>query len=104
MIKKCIAVCMLASVILTSCAGNSNQSENLFNWLGNRDVFDDISQTSNTWRYAVVEFNGKVFEGEIKSWADYQDSDALKIVFKDGTEVMTSYNKAVLSKSKIDWR
>ena len=104
MIKKCIATLVLVSVILTGCAGNNDESNILYNWTGNRDVFDDISRTSNTWSYAVVEFNGKVFEGEVKSWADYQDSDALKIIFKDGTEIMTSYNKAVLSKEKIKWK
>ena len=45
--------------------------------------------------------DGTVKEGRIKSWADYDSGDAIKIVFSDGAEIMTSYNKAILSKGKV---
>lgn len=69
---------------------------------GNRDILDDISPFSNIWNYAEVQMpDGTIKEGPIKSWADYNSGDAIKIVFSDGTEVMTSYNKAILSKGKV---
>ena len=70
---------------------------------GNKDIFDDISFSSNVWTYAEVQMpDGTIKEGPIKSWADYDSGDAIKIVFSDGTEIMTSYNKAILSKGKVE--
>lgn len=88
--KKFLLVLLVISVLsLTGC--------------GNRDIFDDISFSSNIWTYAEVQMpDGTIKEGKIKSWADYDSGDAIKIVFSDGTEVMTSYNKAILSKGKIE--
>ena len=88
--KKLVVALALITAMLMSCS--------------NKDYLDDLTISSNTWRYAIVEVGGKTYEGEIAKWADYEDSDALKIIFKDGTEVMTSYNKAVLSKNKIEWK
>lgn len=89
--KKFLLVLLVVNVLsLTGC------------W-GNRDIFDDVTPSSNTWTYAEVQMpDGTVKEGVIKSWADYDSGDAIKIIFVDGTEIITSYNKAVLSKRKVD--
>ena len=66
--------------------------------IGNKDILDPYS---NIWTYAEVKMPGDTIkEGKVKNWADYS-SDAVKIVFEDGTEILTSYNCAVLSKNKI---
>ena len=44
--------------------------------------------------------DGTIKEGRIAKWADYE-SDALKLIFEDGTELITSYNCAVISKGKV---
>ena len=89
--KKFLLVLLVISVLsLTGC------------W-GNKDIFDDISPYSNIWTYAEVQMpDGTIKERKIKSWADYDSGDAIKIVFSDGTEIMTSYNKAILSKEKVE--
>ena len=66
--------------------------------IGNKDIFDTYS---NVWTYAEVKMpDGTIKEGKVKNWADYH-SDAVKIVFEDGTEVLTSYNCAVMSNKKV---
>lgn len=89
--KKVLLVLLVISVLsLTGC------------W-GNRDTLDGILPNSNIWTYAEVQMpDGTVKEGPIKSWSDYESGDAIKIVFADGTEIMTSYNKAILSKGKVE--
>lgn len=68
---------------------------------GNADIFDGMNNKSNTWTYAEVRMpDGTIKEGKITKWADYE-SDALKLIFEDGTELITSYNCAVLSKDKV---
>lgn len=67
--------------------------------VGNNEIWDGFTNESNTFGYAMVELpNGQIYEGEIDKWADYE-SDAVKIRFKDGQVIVTSYNKAVLFKS-----
>lgn len=68
---------------------------------GNMEVWDGMNNHSNTWTYAEVRMpDGTIKEGRIAKWADYE-SDALKLIFEDGTELITSYNCAVISKGKV---
>ena len=68
---------------------------------GNADIWDGLNNDSNTWTYAEVRMpDGTIKEGRIAKWADYE-SDALKLIFEDGTELITSYNCAVISKGKV---
>jgi hypothetical protein len=68
---------------------------------GNMEVWDGMTNKSNTWTYAEVRMpDGTIKEGRIAKWADYE-SDALKLIFEDGTELITSYNCAVISKGKV---
>lgn len=68
---------------------------------GNMEVLDGMNDYSNTWTYAEVRMPDETIkEGRIAKWADYE-SDALKLIFEDGTELITSYNCAVISKDKV---
>lgn len=41
--------------------------------------------------YAIIQLgNGKVVEGKIKYWTDYEDGEQLQITMEDGTVYLTS--------------
>ena len=57
---------------------------------GNRQVVDTV------WGYAygiVKQADGKIIEGKVKSWLDFDESDMLQITFLDkGTYLVHSVN------------
>ena len=57
---------------------------------GNKDVID----LNYNFDYAIIQLqNGKVIEGKIKSWRDYEDGEQLQVVMEDGKTYLTnSYN------------
>lgn len=68
---------------------------------GNQQIWDGFFNSTNTYNYAEVKMpDGTIKEGRVELWKDYK-SDAVKIIFEDGTDLITSYNCAVLSKEKV---
>lgn len=60
---------------------------------GNRQVFD----TKYRFTWAIIELgNGELLEGEVSAWNDYSDSDAVQIIMKNGTVILTHYSKVLL--------
>ena len=63
---------------------------------GNRQVADTI------WGYdygIVMQANGEVIEGKVKSWRDFDESDMLQITFVDkGTYLVHSVNATLITK------
>ena len=79
--KKIIAIviCLMLMVGLVGC--------------GIRNMFD----TTCTFRYAIIKLpNGKIVQGEVESWRDYEDGEQLQIKFKDGNTYLTCSINAVL--------
>ena len=59
---------------------------------GNQQLFD----TTYSFEYGYVLLpNGKVIEGEVSSWADYEDSDSVQVVI-DGKTYYTHITNVVL--------
>lgn len=64
---------------------------------GNKDMFD----TNYTFDRAIIALpNGEVVEVEIDKWTDYEDSDQLQIIAKDGTVYLTSTLNCTLINDK----
>ena len=73
---------LLSSVELTGC--------------GNRRLID----TTYTYRYAIIELpNGEIIEGNIDSWADDDNSDAICVRI-NGIDYYTTSNNATLMSRK----
>jgi len=65
----------------------------------NRTVID----TAWKFDYAIINLpTGEVIEGEIESWHDWQEGDAVQVTFSDGATYYTHLNNVVLIHSKED--
>lgn len=65
----------------------------------NRTIID------TTWNfdYAIINLpTGEIVEGEVSSWKDWEDSDAVQVTFTDGAVYYTHLNNVVLIHSKED--
>ena len=51
------------------------------------------------FRYAMIMLpDGRIVEGEIESWTDYEDGEQLQIKFKDGnTYLVSSFNTVLMT-------
>lgn len=68
---------------------------------GNRPIFD----TTYTYHYAQIKLpDGKLVEGRVKEWRDYEDGDQLQVKFEDGTTYLTHASQVVLSTGEIKGR
>ena len=65
----------------------------------NRTIID------TTWNfdYAIINLpTGEIVEGEVSSWKDWEDSDAVQVTFTDGAVYYTHLNNVVLIHSRED--
>ena len=80
--KKILAIMLvlgLALVILTGC---------------NKQIFD----TTYSFDYAIISLpNGKVIEGKVESWTDYEDGDQLQVKINGKTYLVHSSNIALIA-------
>ena len=61
--------------------------------IGNSQIID----TTYTYKKAIVKMpNGEAKEVEVRSWADYANSDAIAITLKNGEHIYTHLNNVVL--------
>lgn len=61
--------------------------------IGNSQIID----TTYTYKKAIVKMpNGEAKEVEVRSWADYANSDAISITLKNGKHIYTHLNNVVL--------
>ena len=82
--KKVLAV-MLTSLMILGLTG-----------CGNKDMFDTVY----TFDRAIIELpNGKVVEGRIDRWTDYEDGDQIQITI-DGIIYLVHSSKCVLINDK----
>lgn len=80
MMKKIICLLLALACVLCLCGCN-------------KAVID----TKYHFNYAYVALpNGTCVEGPIKSWADWDDSDMLQVIFTDGTTYYTHSNNIIL--------
>lgn len=78
--KKVICLLLILVVILSLCA------------CGNRQLID----TTYSYEYAYVQLpGGKVVEGKISSWKDWEDSDTVQVVI-GGKTYLSHYSNIVL--------
>ena len=74
-----VCACMMA-LALSSC--------------GNRQVFD----TTYTFNKAIVSLPcGRVIEGKVSSWKDYEDGDQIQVVIEGTTYLLHSSNVALIA-------
>lgn len=90
-----VIVCVLIlALIVGAYYGIGYLKNGVFN--GNRQVADTI------WGYdygIVMQANGEVIEGKVKSWRDFDKSDMLQITFVDkGTYLVHSVNATLITK------
>lgn len=65
----------------------------LFGCIGNKQIVD----TTYTYKKAIVKMpDGEAKEIELSSWADYENSDAISIIGKNGEHIYTHLNNVVL--------
>lgn len=61
--------------------------------IGNSQIID----TTYTYKKAIVKMpDGEAKEVEVRSWADYANSDAISITEKNGEHIYTHLNNVVL--------
>lgn len=61
--------------------------------IGNKQIVD----TTYTYKKAIVKMpDGELKEIEIDKWSDYDDSDSISIVGKNGEHIYTHLNNVVL--------
>lgn len=61
--------------------------------IGNSQIID----TTYTYKKAIVKMpNGEAKEVEVRSWADYANSDAISITGENGERIYTHLNNVVL--------
>lgn len=90
-----VIVCVLIlALVVGGYYGYGYLKNGVFN--GNRQVADTI------WGYdygIVMQANGEVIEGKVKSWRDFDESDMLQITFVDkGTYLVHSVNATLITK------
>lgn len=79
--KKIIVLCLVLVMLTAILCG-----------CGNRQLLD----TTYSFEYGYVSLpNGEVIEGEVSSWADYEDSDSVQVVI-NGKTYYTHINNVVL--------
>ncbi len=58
-----------------------------------------IIDTKFSFKYAIISLgNGKVIEGEVSSWLDYENSDQLQLTIDGVTYLVHSSNVTLMSK------
>lgn len=78
--KKIVCLLLILVIILGLCA------------CGNRQLID----TTYSYEYAYVQLpGGKVVEGKISSWKDWEDSDTVQVVI-GGKTYLSHYSNIVL--------
>ena len=61
--------------------------------IGNKQIVD----TTYTYKKAIVKMpDGEAKKIELSSWADYENSDAISIIGKNGEHIYTHLNNVVL--------
>ena len=61
--------------------------------IGNNQIID----TTYTYKKAIVKMpDGEVKEIEVRSWSDYDESDAISIIAENGERIYTHLNNVVL--------
>lgn len=61
--------------------------------IGNRDIGVDLKQSFDEAIIALP--NGKIIEGKIASWCDFNESDVIQITI-EGVTYLTHYNNVIL--------
>lgn len=80
-----IILAFIIALMLTACR------------VGNREIGWDDTQT---FTYVIVELgNGELIEGEVTSWRDFSESDAVQFTMNDIT-YLTHYSKVILTTRK----
>lgn len=58
-----------------------------------------VIDTTYNYEYAIVELpNGKVVEGKVESWRDYDDGDQIQVTISGNTYLVHSANAALMTK------
>ena len=80
----CFTGCFTNGCILNSCT-----------CLGNKQTFD----FNYNFNYAIIELpNGKVVEGDIDRWTDYDDGDQIQVTISGVTYLVHSSDCVLISK------
>ncbi len=83
--KKILAMLMITLLLTATLSG-----------CGNKQFFD----TTYTFNKAIISLpNGKVVEGQIDSWTDYEDGDQIQVKI-DGITYLVHSSDVVLIKEK----
>lgn len=60
----------------------------------NKQIFD----TNYTFNYAYITMGGKVIEGAVSKWNDYDNSDMVQVIFENGDVYYTHGTNVILCK------
>jgi major membrane immunogen (membrane-anchored lipoprotein) len=77
--KKLIGVILFATIILAGC--------------GNRSVID----TKYTFTKAKIVLGNEIIDVEVSQWRDYEDSDQIQIIDKNGKVYLTHISNVLLT-------
>lgn len=85
MMKKILAIILMLTLMITALSS-----------CGNKQMFD----TTYNFDKAIVSLpNGKVIEGKVDSWTDYEDGDQIQVKI-NGTTYLVHSSNVVLIKEK----
>lgn len=83
--EKLLALSLILVIVLTLSA------------CSNRERGFDLTQT---FRWAIIELgNGKLIEGEVTRWRDFEDGDEVQVTI-NGITYLTHYSKVILATEK----
>lgn len=85
----CIAFVLFVLIVLIA------STFNIFNKhiFGNKQYMD----FKQTFRYAIMEIDGKTVKLKIKAWKDWEQSDAIQFITEDGQTYYTHLNRVLLT-------
>jgi uncharacterized lipoprotein NlpE involved in copper resistance len=78
--KKLIAILLLTTLGLSGC--------------GNKQIID----TNYIFNKAIIKLGDECITVDVEKWNDYQDSDSIQIISKDGNAYYTHISNVVLMK------